>query len=442
LAVSSIAVAVLGADVNKQNFDPFTSNVGRQNDVKRLQALTTGTPFTTFCVDKVDQKTPLVGGALSDCKTALAKELVDLQIQVQRDFFDAFIKFFSLFGTPFDRNKINNFDNLAECQREVNTFSDFLDAAQITSVKNFCANVKLAADNLRETVRAQLAAEQAKPNNQARVDLGLAKLDRAHLAVFDKTLNVQQQNQFVDLTEDAERAKQSFEGFLLGQLSATVLEFNKGNYRNYKADIVAKADLQNEVQQLINLAKAELAKNQLIVDAAKRLNALALAPTPQALAVQGALKLAALRKETVDAPLAIQWRISDVDPTQEADIIKSFTDSLGPESFFLKSVKQANGKLVIDFATGMDVSDIGTRDSEFGLTCVQKAVTCTVVEDVHQAAFDLAQYKEVEITKKKVVDDGYGDEPAHVTHVNQVHDAASSLFLAAGALIASVVLFL
>jgi hypothetical protein len=438
LAITTLSASLVLAANDRASFDPFASNTARQADIARLQALTTGTPITTFCTGAA----LAAGQSTADCKVALAKELVDTQIAVQRDFFDALVKAFFIFGQPFDKNKINNFDNLNECKTEVDTFSDFLDATQIQSVKNFCNNVKNAADNLRETVRSQLATEEATTNNQARVDLGLAKLDRSHLSVFDKSLNTAQQNAFIDLTEDADRAKQTFEGFLLGQLSETVIEFKQKNYYNYKGEEVDVPSTANEVEILLALAVVELAKNQLIIDAGIRLNALAAKPTPEALAVAGALKLAAARKDKIVAPVAVQWRLTDVDATQEKAITDIFKASLGPETFFLKGVAQANGKLTIDFATGMDESEIGTRDSEFGLTCVQNNAVCTVVEDVHQPSFDLAQYK---AATDAPINNNDGDAPynppATTVYHHVVDDSASSLFLAAGALIASIVLF-
>jgi hypothetical protein len=48
LAVASVATAAT-VDI-PATFNPFESNVARQNDVARLNALTNGTPITTFCV--------------------------------------------------------------------------------------------------------------------------------------------------------------------------------------------------------------------------------------------------------------------------------------------------------------------------------------------------------------------------------------------------------
>jgi hypothetical protein len=50
LAVASVATAA-NVDI-PATFNPFDSNTARQNDVARLNALTNGTPVTTFCVDK------------------------------------------------------------------------------------------------------------------------------------------------------------------------------------------------------------------------------------------------------------------------------------------------------------------------------------------------------------------------------------------------------
>lgn len=73
---------------------------------------------------------------------------------------------------------------------------------------------------------------------------------------------------------------------------------------------------------------------------------------------------------------------------------------------------------------------------------MQQAVACTVVEDVHQPTFDLAQVKAAQVAQPADDDD---DGYAPATHAPAKHtDAAgaSSLFLAAGALMASLALFL
>jgi hypothetical protein len=87
--------------------------------------------------------------------------LVTLQNNLVDNFFNAVVEQFNVLGSPFDKTKINNFDNNGECQREIDVFKQ-LAAADAAACKAQCGNVKLAADCLHGKVRDLLRAEQTK----------------------------------------------------------------------------------------------------------------------------------------------------------------------------------------------------------------------------------------------------------------------------------------
>jgi hypothetical protein len=355
--------------------------------------------------------------------------LVTLQNNLVDNFFNAVVEQFNVLGSPFDKTKINNFDNNGECQREIDVFKQ-LAAADAAACKAQCGNVKLAADCLHGKVRDLLRAEQTKAAGD--VDTALNNLDRAQLPVFDKVFDDAERATFNKIADNADRLKQSIAGLILGQIAQTAIELNKGNYLSYNDKVVAKADIKTEVAELLALAKVELVKDARLADAVKRLNALQNQET--GLLVKGALDLAAKRVEKVDAPVAMVVRISNFAAADAKAITDSFKAILGPETFFGKAktdVKNA-GKQQIDVAVGVDQSEIGTQDSEFSIQCVKSKVDCEILEDVHQATFDFAQIKAA--VKNAPAEPGY-PEPA-VTH--PVDNSASSLVVAAGALIASI----
>lgn len=92
--------------------------------------------------------------------------------------------------------------------------------------------------------------------------------------------------------------------------------------------------------------------------------------------------------------------------------------------------------------TGVDQNEINTQDSEFGISCVRIGATCEIIQDVHADTFKLLQ-----VPKKQVAapggDDGY-NAPAPVHHQPAAADAdsASSLVMAAGAVLAALAMFL
>lgn len=377
---------VSAADIDP-NFNPFTTNPELQKDVVRLAELTTGTPITTLCVDATN--TSYTGALLTMCKDSLAKELVVLQNKLVDNFFTAVVEQFKVLGSPFDKNKIISFDNNAECQREINVFSQ-LAAADATLCKNMCANVKLAAPCLHGKVRDLLRTEQTKAAGD--VNTALNSLDRAQLPVFDKVFAAAEQAKFLDISEDADRLKQSIAGLILGQISQTAIELEKGNYVTYNDKVVAQADVEPEVAKILALAKIELAKDARITDALKRLNALDPKQETAAI-VKGAFDLAAKRVEKVENPVAIHARISNLAAADEKAVTDDFKAVLGPETFFGKSKDDAKnaGKKQIDVAMGVEQGEIGTQDTEFSIQCVKSQVNCEILEDVHKTTFDLVQ---------------------------------------------------
>lgn len=378
------------------------------------------------------------GAELKKCQDDLAKELVVLQNKLVDNFFAAVVEQFQVLGSPFDKNKINNFDNNAECQREINVF-DQLAKADSDLCKNQCNNVKLAADCLHGKVRDLLRTEQTKVAGD--VNTALANLDRAQLPVFDKVFNAAEQTKFTDISEDADRLKQSIAGLILGQISQTAIELEKGNYVSYNDKVVEKAAVPSEVATILALAKVELAKDKRITDALARLNALD-AKQETAAIVKGAFDLTAKRGEKVDAPVAIHARISNFAAADEKTVTDAFKAVLGPEIFFGKSkddVKNA-GKKQIDVAIGVDQGEIGTQDTEFSIQCVKSVVDCEILEDVHKTTFDLVQ-KKIENAAVDDDDDGAGYPEATKAHV-QPEASASGLVLAAGAVLAALAQFL
>jgi hypothetical protein len=337
-------------------------------------------------------------------------------------------------GSPFDKNKINNFDNNGECQREIDVFTQ-LAAADANACKAQCGNVKLAADCLHGKVRDLLRVEQTKLTGD--VDTALNNLDRAQLPVFDKVFNAVEQTKFLDVSEDADRLKQSIAGLILGQIAQTANELELGNYVSYNDKVTAKADVASEVAQLLQLAKVELAKDARLTDAVKRLNALEKQET--GVLAKAAFDAAAKRGEKVDAPVAIIARISNFAAADEKAVVDAFTAVLGPEAKFATSKADAKnaGKKQIDVAMGVDQSEIGTQDTEFSIQCIKSQVDCEILEDVHKATFDFAQKKPAMKNNNDNNNGGYGDDVTNHNQ-NQNLNSASSLIVAAGAVLASI----
>jgi hypothetical protein len=162
------------------------------------------------------------------------------------------------------------------------------------------------------------------------------------------------------------------------------------------------------------------------------------------LLIDAALKLAAARKNRVISPVVIHARVNNVDAMQAQNIQNAFKAVLGPETAVSAIVddKANAGKKQFDVAIGVDQAEIETQDSEFGIACVQQNVDCQILADVHKPLFDLVQTKAV---VKAPAGNGGGNEygapnPHHGGAGEET--AASSLFVAAGAVLAALAMFL
>lgn len=379
----------------------------------------------------------------------LAKELVGLQTKLTDAFFNEVIKAFQLAGSDFNRNAIAFFDNANECNAEINKVDAALkalkldtDAAAAVKCNVNCANnIKLAAECVQDAVRAAYHGQRA-------VVAGLVtetqnSLDRAQLPVFDKVFNNVQQAAFLDISDDDARLKQIIDAFVTGQIAAAVAESQKGNYADYKEKVVAKADVQKEVAEILVQFNLELAKDARLVDLAKRINALQ--AQPEGLLIKQAFDLAAARKAKVAQPVVIHARVSNLADAAAVDAaVTEFKKTLGPETVFAAAVADAKnaGKKQFDLVTGVDQNEINTQDSEFGISCVRIGATCEIIQDIHRDTFLLLQ-KEKPKGNVPAGDDGY-NAPAPVHHQPAAADAdsASSLVMAAGAVLAALAMFL
>jgi hypothetical protein len=250
--------------------------------------------------------------------------------------------------------------------------------------------------------------------------------------------NAVEQTKFLDVSEDADRLKQSIAGLILGQIAQTAIELELGNYVSYNDKVVAKADVPARSRSCSQLAKVELAKDARLTDAVKRLNALEKQET--GVLAKAAFDAAAKRGEKVDAPVAIIARISNFAAADEKAVVDAFKAVLGPETkFFATSKADAKnaGKKQIDVAMGVDQSEIGTQDTEFSIQCIKSQVDCEILEDVHKATFDFAQKKPAMKNNNDNNNGGYGDDVTNHNQ-NQNLNSASSLIVAAGAVLASI----
>jgi hypothetical protein len=391
----------------------------------------------------------LQGTARTTCVNELGAELVKLQTGLTDAFFEQVVQQLKVTGTPFNRNRINNFDNNAECNNEINAVEKLLidakltaDAAEVKKCNVNCGNVKLASECVQEKQRAALRAQQALATGDVVTTADL--LDRAHLPLFDRALNTQQQNTFSAVFDGDARNRQTIDGLVAGQIADAVLEGRKGNYQDYKNLARSVADAADkEVKEVVAAFLKELEKDKRITDALANLNALQ--NQKDGLLVKQAFDLAAKRKAPVALPVVIHARVSNIAAGQaETDLINALKAALGPETVLSASVTDpANaGKKQLDVAMGVDQGEIATQEHEFGFVCVKAGVNCQFVADVHKPLFDIAQVKKVEKADPKP-NDPYNAPAPHVPHhVPAVEDSASSLFVAAGAVLAALAMFL
>jgi hypothetical protein len=389
------------------------------------------------------------GAARTACVNRLGAELVKLQTGLTDAFFEQVVQQLKVTGTPFNRNRINNFDNNAECNREITAVEKLLNDAQLTAdaaeVKKCsvqCGNVGLAAECVQEKQRAALRAQQALANGNVVLTADL--LDRAHLPVFDRALNVQQQQIFSDVFDGEKRNRQTIDGLVAGQIADAVLEGREGNYQDYKNLERSVADAADkEVKEVVAAFLKELEKDKRITDALANLNALQ--NQKDGLLVKQALDLAAKRKAPVALPVVIHARVSNVAEDAEKALIDALKAALGPETVLSASVADAanKGKKQFDVAMGVDQGEIATQEHEFGLVCVKANVNCQFVADVHKPLFDIAQVKKEVKADKPAPGGNGGYDKTQAHHQPAVEgDSASSLFVAAGAVLAALAMFL
>lgn len=253
--------------------------------------------------------------------------------------------------------------------------------------------------------------------------------------------NNAQQAQFLAISDDVERLQQIIDGFVVGQIAAAVTESKNKNYADYKAAVVKAADVPKEVAEIVAKFNVALAKDARLTDLAKLINAEQ--AQPEGVLIKQAFELAAKRKAKVAAPVVMHARVSNLDAAAVAAAVTEFKKSLGPETVFAAAVTDVKnaGKKQFDLVTGVDQNEINTQDSEFGISCVRLGATCEIIKDVHKPTFDLLQ------EKKAVVNNGgngggYG-EPAPVHHQPAAEEAsASSIAIAAGAVLAALAMFL
>jgi len=392
----------------------------------------------------------LQGAARPTCVNELGAELAKLQTGLTNAFFEQVVLQLKVTGTPVNRNRVNNFDNNAECNAEINAVEKLLidakltaDAAEVKKCNVNCGIVKLASECVQEKQRAALRAQQALATGNVVTTADL--LDRAHLPLFDRALNTQQQNTFSAVFDGDARNRQTIDGLVAGQIADAVLEGRKGNYQDYKNLARSVADAADkEVKEVVAAFLKELEKDKRITDALANLNALQ--NQKDGLLVKQAFDLAAKRKAPVALPVVIHARVSNIAAGQaETDLINALKAALGPETVLSASVADpANaGKKQLDVAMGVDQGEIATQEHEFGFVCVKAGVNCQFVADVHKPLFDIAQVKKADVVAKPSGgNNGYPAPPVvHATHA-AVEDSASSLFVAAGAVLAALAMFL
>jgi hypothetical protein len=340
----------------------------------------------------------LQGAARPTCVNELGAELAKLQTGLTNAFFEQVVLQLKVTGTPFNRNRVNNFDNNAECNNEINAVEKLLidakltaDAAEVKKCNVNCGIVRLASECVQEKQRNALRAQQALATGNVVTTADL--LDRAHLPLFDRSLNAQQQNTFSAVFDGDARNRQTIDGLVAGQIADAVLEGRKGNYQDYKNLARSVADAADkEVKEVVAAFLKELEKDKRITDALANLNALQ--NQKDGLLVKQAFDLAAKRKAPVALPVVIHARISNIAAGQaETDLINALKAALGPETVLSASVADAAnaGKKQLDVAMGVDQGEIATQEHEFGFVCVKAGVNCQFVADVHKPLFEIAQ---------------------------------------------------
>lgn len=335
------------------------------------------------------------GVARTTCAAELGKELAALQAKLMEGFFEAAVPSFRLAGDPFDRSKVYRFTPAGECITEINKQSTSLIASmlslnstEVLKCKPLCANatsIQAAADCVHEKMRSALRGQQATFGGN--VDDTLAWLSRAQLAVFDQVLTTQQQSSFLALLRDGRRQCQWVEGIVLGELATAVAAAKTGRFQNHRHVVGSRAS--GEVAEVLKVFAVELEKDKRIADAKLRLGA----GQPRNLLAAQALNLAAQRKSQVAQPVAVLVRVTNVGAAQEAAVVDSFKTALGPEAVLTLSVDDAinAGKKQFDVAVGVDLPEVAAQDTELGLVCVEHAVSCEFVEDVHSGLFNLVR---------------------------------------------------
>ncbi len=336
------------------------------------------------------------GVARTTCVAELGKELAALQIKLTEGFFEEVVPSFRLAGDPFDRNKVYFFDTAGDCVVEVNKQSATLNAsklatdnAELLKCKPICANdttaIKTAAKCIHVTMRSALRGQQA--TFVGKVDTALGLLSRAQLAVYDKVLAAQQQQTFISLLQDGRRQRQLIGGIILNEIATAVAVAKTGRFQNYRH--IVSSQVTSEVAEVLKVFAVELEKDKRIADAKLRL-------VPGLVGyqlVEQALSLAAKRKSTVLQPVAVLVRVANLGAAQEAAVVDSFKTVLGPEAVFSQAADDAinAGEKQFDVAVGVDLPEVATLDTELGLACIQHAVSCEFIENVHSGLFNLVR---------------------------------------------------